>query len=586
MPLAAQQPSKRPNILWLSFEDSSPMLGCYGDPHAITPHADAFAKEGVRFTRAYSVAGVCAPSRSGIITGMYPSTLGSMHMRSSIKLAPAVRCFPEYLRNAGYYCTNNAKTDYNFAVPPAAWNESSPKAHWRNRAAGQPFFAVFNQEVTHESRYPRRGAAHAADIKRLPPHQLQDPSKLTTLPPYYPDTPETRRDWANVYECLTAMDYWLRDKLKEIADAGLENDTIVFFWGDHGVGLPRAKRWLYESGTRVPLIVRVPESLRSVGQAAPNSENASLVSLIDLGPTVLNLCGVPVPPPMTGQPFLGPRVQARQYIYGIRDRMDERYDMVRSVRDARYRYLRNFEATRPYYQHMNTAEQGPTMQEIRRVQAKGELPAAAFLFAGPRKPIEELYDVDADPHEIHNLAGDPKHRAVLERLRAAQRQWAFDTHDVGLIPEPELVDGENRLSHRQALLQGPEGPRLMRDLYDAATGPHAERFAKSKNASLRYWAARRGEGPTLLATLLKDPSPAVRIAAARRLPSVEVLAKELAHPEPTVRLMAVNALDELGEAARPALPTLQHALQDPDNYVVRVANHTVNTLLGTRHEVK
>jgi len=587
LPLAAQTPVKRPNILWLSFEDSSPMLGCYDDPHAITPHADAFSKQGVRFTRAYSVAGVCAPSRSGIITGMYPTTLGSMNMRSSVKLGPDIRCFPEYLRIAGYYCTNNAKTDYNFAVPRGAWNENGPKAHWRNREPGQPFFAVFNQEVTHESRYLRRGAEHDADIARLKPNQRQDPAKLTTLPPFYPDTAETRRDWANVYECLTAMDYWLQDRLKEIAAAGLENDTIVFLWGDHGVGLPRSKRWLYESGTRVPLMVRVPEAWRTAGQAAPGSESATLVSLIDLGPTVLNLVGLPVPSNMQGQPFLGPKVKPREYIYGIRDRMDERYDMVRSVRDARYRYLRNFEPTRPYYQHMNTPEQGATMREIRRTQADGTLPAAAALFAGTHKPVEELYDIDKDPHEIHNLAQDPGHRAVLDRLRAAQRQWALDTRDLGLMPEAELAEGELRVGTRQAMLQGPDAIHLLRELYDAATGPDAGRFFNSGNPGLRYWAARRGEGKAMLAKLQSDPSAAVRIAAARRLGKVDLLAKELASPKEYVRLMAVNALDEMGEAARPALPALRIALQDQENnYVVRVANHTVNSLEGTHNQVK
>ncbi|MBY0504686.1 MAG: sulfatase-like hydrolase/transferase [Bryobacteraceae bacterium] len=573
LPLAAQS-RKRPNILWLSFEDSSPMLGCYGDPHAITPHADALAREGVRFTRAYSVAGVCAPSRSGIITGMYPTTLGSMHMRSNVKLADGIRCFPEYLRDAGYYCTNNAKTDYNFPVPTGCWNENGAKAHWRNRAEGQPFFAVFNQEVTHESRYPRRGAVHDADVKRLTPAQRQDPQKLTTLPPFYPDTPETRRDWANVYECLTAMDYWLQDRLKEISDAGLENDTIVFFWGDHGVGLPRSKRWLYESGTRVPLIVRVPARFRAGGQAAPNSVNPSLVSLIDLGPTVLNLCGLPVPANMQGQPFLGAGVKPREYIYGIRDRMDERYDMVRSVRDARYRYLRNYESTRPYYQHMATPESGATMREIRRLQAKGELPLAVARFAGSTKPVEELYDVDADPWEINNLAADPHHRKTLERLRAAHQKWVFETRDLGLIPESELAEEEARLGTRQAIFRD---PAWLRDLYAAATGPKPERFQNSPRPALRYWAARRAE--PVPEQLLADPSAAVRIAAARRLGQVDILAKELASPAQYARLMAVNALDEMGEAARPALPALRTALKDPENnYVIRVATHAVNAL--------
>lgn len=539
--LAAQAvPHPRPNILWLSCEDSSPMLGCYGDPHAITPALDAFAKEAVRYTRAYTIAGVCAPSRSGMVTGMYPTTIGSMHMRSMVKLPAEIRCFPEYLREAGYYCTNNAKTDYNFAVPQAAWDENSNKAHWKNRPAGQPFFAVFNQEVTHESRYPRRGAEHQADIKRLKPSELQDPAKLTTLPPYYPDTPECRRDWANVYECLTAMDYWFADRLKEIRDAGLENDTIVFFWGDHGVGLPRAKRWLYESGTHVPLMIRIPARFRTGDQGRPGSVDSQLVSMIDLAPTVLNLAGVPLPKQFQGRAFLGPSLSPpRQFIHGARDRMDERYDRVRMVRDARYRYLRNYDADRPYYQYMSTPERGPTMIEIRRVQAEGKLPAAAALFAGPRKPPEELYDVDADPHEIRNLVNDPKHAAALKRLRAEHQRWLTDTLDLGGIPEPDLEELGREAGTRYAILRNP---------------------------------ATRGRKPVI----------GPRITAAKAARDIPALERELKNENEFARLMAAQALDELGEAARPALPALVAALEDKNNYVGRVATHAVQQLKGAR----
>lgn len=536
---AAQTERRRPNILWLSCEDSSPMLGCYGDPHAITPVLDAFAKESVRYTRAYTVAGVCAPSRSGMITGMYPTTLGSMHMRSMVKLPEEIRCFPEYLREAGYYCTNNAKTDYNFAVPKAAWDESSNKAHWRNRPAGKPFFAVFNQEVTHESRYPRRGAEHEADVKRLKPEERQDPAKLTTLPPYYPDTLEARRDWANVYECLTAMDYWVGDRLRELREAGLENDTIVFFWGDHGVGLPRAKRWLYESGTHVPLMIRIPAQYRVAGQGEAGSVDAQLVSMIDLAPTVLNLAGVTRPKHFQGRAFLGTDLTPpRQYIHGARDRMDERYDRVRMVRDTRYRYLRNYDADRPYYQHMRTPEQGPTMKEIRRLKAAGQLPAAALQFAGDRKPEEELYDVEADPHEIRNLAKDPKHAAVLKQMRAEHARWLRDTLDLGAIPEPDLEELGHEAGTRYAILRT---------------------------------AATRGKKPVI----------GPRIAKAKADRDLAALERELGSANEFARLMAVQALDELGEAARPVLAKIEAAQSDTNDYVRRVANHAVGQLKAT-----
>lgn len=566
----AQAAQPRPNILFLSFEDSSPMLGCYGDPHAITPNCDKLASEGVRYSRAYTVAGVCAPSRSGMITGMYPTTLGSSHMRSSAMLPAHVRCYPAYLRDAGYYCTNNAKTDYNFPVPKDAWDEVSNKAHWKNRKPGQPFFAVFNQEVTHESRYPRRGAAHEADVKRLQPDQRQDPAKLTTLPPYYPDTAEARRDWANVYEGLTAMDYWLADRLKEVADAGLTEDTIVFAWGDHGVGLPRAKRWLYESSTHVPLIIRIPGKFRTGGQGKPGSVDTQLVSMIDLAPTVLTLAGVALPKQFQGRAFLGAILTpARRYIHGTRDRMDERYDMVRMVRDERYRCIRNYEPEKPYMQYMNTAEQGITMRELRKSH-----PAAAKQFMAVTKPPEELYDVDQDPHEVRNLAADPKHRATLDRLRREHERWAAETRDLGLIPEPELIAREKKLGSRYAILRQPDGEDLMRRLRNPKTN--------DPDAAVRYWAARRGA-----TELVNDPVAIVRIAAAQRAKAVDVLVAFLDDPEEWTRLAAAQALDELGEQARPVLPALRKALakEGQNRYVARVVNHAVNQLTGASNEV-
>jgi len=546
------------------------MLGCYGDPHAITPNADRFATQAVRFTRAYTVAGVCAPSRSGIITGMYPTTLGSSHMRSDAKLPDFVRCFPAYLREAGYYCTNNVKTDYNFAVPQDAWNQSSRAAHWKNRAAGQPFFAVFNQEVTHESRYPRRGAAHDADVPRLTPAQRQDPAKLTTLPPYYPDTPEARRDWANVYEGLTEMDYWLADRLKELDAAGLADDTIVFVWGDHGVGLPRAKRWLYESSTRVPLMVRIPEKFRAPGQGRPGTVDDQLVSFIDLAPTVLNLAGLKAPEHFQGRAFLGPRLTPpREYVHGARDRMDERYDMVRMVRDRRYRYLRNYEPEKPYAQYMNTAEQGVTMRELRRTA-----PPAARPFMAATKPPEELYDVENDPHELQNLARNPQHRATLERLRREHLRWSDATRDLGLIPEPELMRREKELGNRYAILRQKDAASLLQRLRNPKPN--------DPDPAVRYWAARRG------ANLTMDPVLIVRVAAARAQRSLPVLIEALSSEEEWTRLAAAQALDELGEGARAALPALQACLAKgaaENRYVLRVVNHAVNQLTGASGQV-
>jgi uncharacterized sulfatase len=439
----------RPNILWLSTEDISPDLGCYGDGYAITPNLDRLASQGARYTNAYSNAPVCAPSRSAIITGMYTTTIGSMHMRSKAVPPAGVKAFTEYLRAAGYYCTNNSKTDYNFEAPPSnrppdtVWDESSPRAHWRNRAdKSQPFFAVFNFTVTHESQARATPEQYAKNTERLTPAQRHDPAKAV-LPPYYPDTPVVRKNWAMYYDNITAMDYLVADVLKQLEEDGLAENTIVFFWGDHGRGLPRGKRWPYDSGTRVPLLVRWP------GQIKPGSVVDDVVMLFDLGPTALSIAGVPVPAHMQAQAFLGAQKKAsRPYAFAHRDRMDEVYDMVRAVRDKQFRYIRNFNPGRPYVQYLAYLEEMPIMQELRRLNkdhfnalspAYGKaLTPAQLLWMAPEKPPEELYDLTNDPYEINNLAKSPQHQDVLKRMRGVLDKWQKDTKDLGLVPELEL----------------------------------------------------------------------------------------------------------------------------------------------------
>jgi N-sulfoglucosamine sulfohydrolase len=445
---AAQQTSHQPNILWISAEDLSPDLGSYGDSYARTPNLDKLASQGVRFANAFSSAPVCAPSRSAIITGMYPTTIGSHHMRSKAVPPSYVRAFPEYLRAAGYYCTNNSKTDYNFEAPPShtppitIWAESSRTAHWRNRAPGQPFFSVFNLTVTHESQIRTSSEDFAKNTAALKPEDRHDPTKAI-LPPYYPDTPIVRNDWARYYDLITAMDLQVAAILKQLEADNLADSTIVFFWGDHGRGLPRGKRWVYDSGIRVPLIVRWP------GKTQPGTVREDLVSLMDLGPTMLSLAGIPIPKHMQGQAFLGDQqAPSRQHVFAHRDRMDEAYDMIRAVRNQRYKYIRSFFPGRPYAQHIAYMEEMPTMQEMRRVYkdhcnalspnyGKAMTPAQALFFL-PEKPEEELYDINRDPHETENLANSPEHQPMLRKMRSVLEQWRKETNDLGLVPEQEL----------------------------------------------------------------------------------------------------------------------------------------------------
>ncbi len=434
---AQGQARGRPNILWITCEDTSPDLGCYGDPEARTPNLDRLAREGARFTNAFSVYGVCAPSRSSIITAMYPTTIGTHHMRSQGVPPPHVRCFTEYLRAAGYYCTNNVKTDYNFDAPLTAWDENSRQAHWRGRAPGQPFFSVFNHTVTHESQIRVEPDAFARNIQALRPEDRHDPARAK-LPPYYPDTPVVRNDWVRYYDLVTAMDLQAAGLLRQLEEDGLADNTIVFFFSDHGRGLPRAKRWPYDSGIHVPLIIRWP---RWPGGIRPGTVREDLVSLMDAGPTVLSLAGVPIPSHMQGRAFLGEQAAPpRPYVFAARDRMDETYDIIRAVRDKRYKYIRNFQACKPYAQYIDYMEKMPTMQEWRRLNKEGKLVGPQRLFFLPEKLPEELYDVTADPHEINNLARSPEHQEVLKRMRAALEQWRKETNDLGLVPEDELKE--------------------------------------------------------------------------------------------------------------------------------------------------
>ncbi len=401
------QRAARPNILWISAEDLSPDLGCYGDSYAATPVLDRFATESQRYDRAFTVYGVCAPSRSSIITGQYPTAIGTGHMRSKGVPPPETRCFTEYLREAGYYCTNNVKTDYNFDPPATAWDESSNRAHWRNRPAGMPFFSVMNFTICHESQARPTPEQHVKNTARLTPAQRHDPARAV-LPPYYPDTPVVRDNWAKYHDTVSAMDHLVGDVLKQLEEDGLAKNTIVFFWGDHGRGLTRAKRWIYDSGIHVPLLVRWP------GQLKPGSATKRLVSLMDLGPTVLSVAGIPTPKPGTAA-FWRAMMAARAQVHPRRPRpqRDETPDTIRAVRDLRWKYIRNY---RPGIALIPAEHQGygrdADAQRDAALHAEGNSPARPRCGSHPRNPPRNSTTA-TDPHEIRNLASDPAHKAKL-----------------------------------------------------------------------------------------------------------------------------------------------------------------------------
>lgn len=429
---------QRPNILWISSEDHGPQMGCYGDPLARTPHVDTLARRGLRFSCCWSNAPVCAPARTTIITGMYPTSLGAEHMRSMVSMPQGTVPFPALLRDAGYYCCNNAKEDYNVAVDRPIWDESSNRAHYCNAPQGAPFFAVFNSTLSHESA-----------IRQHRGSTLTDPDQVR-VPAYHPDTPLVRRDWAIYYDSVSAVDKVAGEHLRELAAAGLTESTIVFYWGDHGSGMPRSKRWPGNSGLHVPLIVYIPESfaqLRPVDYVAGGVSNRP-VSFVDFAPTVLSLAGVELPSWLHGRPFLGSLVEhassteeaaqenyGNQYLFGFRGRMDERLDLVRSVTDGRFVYLRNFMLQRATGQHVAYQMETPTTSEWFRLWQEGQVDGKQARFWQRPKESEELYDLLHDPDEVQNLATSPEHAAELTRFREALGRHLRETRDLGVIPE-------------------------------------------------------------------------------------------------------------------------------------------------------
>ncbi len=575
---AAQEKKTRPNVLWLTCEDISPNLGCYGDSYAITPTLDQLARRGVRYSHAVGVCGVCAVNRTCLITGMYPTTIGSQDMRSRIRLPESVPTYSRLLREAGYYCTNNVKTDYNFPTPRAAWDECSRKAHWKNRSEGQPFFAVFNFTGSHESQiWAQNHRRHAATLSASELHDPRD----APVPPFYPDTPEVRRDLANYYDNITALDHWVDQQLTELEEAGLADSTIVFFYSDHGIGMPMCKKWVWEAGLRVPLIIRFPERYRDFAPGKPGSATDRLVSFVDFAPTLLSLAGVDVPPHMQGKAFLGTQAKPpREYAFAIRDRMAEWYDVVRVVRDARYQYHRNFMPYLPWAPFCSYTLKMPTAQVCTRLHEQGKLNPVQDRFFQP-KPTEELYDLEADPHMIRNLASDPRHTQTLERMRARLHDWQLATRDLGLLSEYEMHRraanstqydvGQNEASYPlERILSVAE----MASWRDTDNLPKLLKLLDDDEPVVRWWAtlglvmlgdAARSAEPAL-EQRLHDDSPLVRIAAAEALyqlgnvtPARTALIEALADDTPFVRLRAMNVFYRMGEDARPALPAIKRA---------------------------
>ena len=577
------------------------MMGCYGDTYARTPVFDGLASAGIRYTKAHSIAPVCSTSRSSIITGMYPSSLGTHHHRSNVGKPPAfVKMLPNLLSEAGYYTTNNAKKDYN--IGGDRWNESSQKAHYRNRPdKNQPFFAVFNFGACHSSitKIPEDVIVQKR-LNRLQPEDFHDPA-MAPLPPYHPDVPEFRNAWARYYDAVTQVDYQAGDILAQLQEDGLWEDTIVFVWADHGVGMPRGKHTAWEQGTHVPLIIRYPQKYQHLAPAQPGSVIDGLVTLMDLGPSTLTLAGVQTPKWMHGRPLLcrssQDAIQYRNYIISMRDRLDSRYEMIRSVRDQRFRYQRNFYPHLPYKPHEDYEFNAPILKKWVTLAKQGKLHGPQAMMNLRFKPIEELYDSEHDPHMVHNVIADPEYIEVVQKMRRRLQEWMLDTRDLGLLDETEILKRVSATARATGSRSFPSHWALGRSLENyeriletanlqvpRQAGIH-ELLVRTRDAdaAVRFWAvlglvALQSDDSRIvsaLETATQDASMSVRITAAEGLfnlgryeDGLLAIIAALEYPIISARIRASCILDTQPPTAndklQPAITALKNAAAEVD----------------------
>lgn len=581
------------------------MMGCYGDEYARTPVFDSLAAEGIRYNNAHSIAPVCSTSRSSIITGMYPSTLGTHHHRSNVGDPPAfMKMLPNLMRAAGYYTTNNYKKDYN--IRGDRWNESSKKAHWRNRLdKDQPFFAVFNQNECHSSITKiAEDVIVEQRLNLLQPEDFHDPADAP-IPPYHPDVPEFRKAWSRYYDAVTQVDYRAGELIKQLKEDGLWEDTIVFVWADHGVGMPRGKHNAWEQGTHVPLIVRFPKKYQHLAPAQPGSAIEELVTLMDLGPSVLGLANLETPDWMQGRPLLCKtsegEIQYHEYVIGMRDRLDSRYEMVRTVRDERFRYQRNYYPHLPFKPHEDFEFNAPVLKKWVELARAGELKGPQLQLNLRFKPMEELYDSQNDPLLIRNVIDDPQYAEVVKRMRGQLREWMIETRDLGMLDEAETLQrAESHESHWHLGQSLDNYERILdtADLLALGKAGASELLTRvhDPDSAVRFWAvlgllalrSNDAEVVSALQAATKDASVSVRITAADGLfnlgryeDGLPVLVDALSHPVPAARIRASCVLDMQPPAANeklgPAVEALRAAASDLDVKKMKGIPYGLNT---------
>ena len=565
------------NVVWIVIEDASPHIGCYGETLIKTPNIDRMAREGIRCKNAFVTSPVCSSSRSAMVSGMYQTTLGVHNHRSqtssgkgggnadyydSYKVPKSVRLIPELFRDAGYFVTNKNKTDYNFIPASKLYHGSE----WKKAPADQPIFAQFQLSGGKN----RKAKSHA------------DPEQVV-LPPYYPDHPTLRQDWAKYLDSWVKTDEEVGRILADLEKAGRLDATAVFLWTDHGLSHLRGKQFLYEEGIRVPLVIRLPKKRRA------GTVRDDLIEHIDVAACSLKLAGIKIPGNVQGRDFLADDYEPRKFVFAARDRCDETVDVLRCVRGSRFKYVRNFMSHVSHAQPSQYKDGKKIVQVIRGLYEEGKLNEQQSRPFLPRRPPEELYDLQTDPHELVNLATDPKLRDRLADMRMALRQRMIETRDMGLIPEPILEDvGREAGNKYLAFLKKDRGEQTLR-LIEAITAGEANdgskllEYAKSPDPATRYWAAvwlgvnKTAEGKSTLLKLSADPVPVVRVAAAQalckfgELGQMKVLVEHIEDPNLLVGMFALRAIEELGDAGKASREAIASAQKSKYEFSRRIA---------------
>ena len=572
------------NVVWIVIEDASPHIGCYGETLIKTPHIDRMAREGIRCKNAFVTSPVCSSSRSAMVSGMYQTTLGVHNHRSqtssgkgggnaayydSYKVPMGVKLIPELFRDAGYFVTNKSKTDYNFIPTSKLYHGND----WKKAPADQPIFAQFQLSGGKN----RKAKSHA------------DPEQVV-LPPYYPDHPVLRQDWAKYLDSWVKTDEEVGRILADLEKAGRLDATAVFLWTDHGVSHLRGKQFLYEEGIRVPLVIRLPKKQRA------GTVRNDLIEHIDVAACSLKLAGIKIPGNIQGRDFLADDYKPRKFVFAARDRCDETVDVLRCVRGSRYKYVRNFMSHVSHAQPSQYKDGKKIVQVIRGLYEEGKLNEQQSRPFLPRRPPEELYDLQTDPHELVNLATDPKLRDRLADMRKVLHQHMTETRDMGLIPEPILEDvGREAGNKYLAFLKKDRGEQTLR-LIEAITAGEANdgarllEYAKSPDPATRYWAAvwlgvnKTTEGKAALLTLSADPVPTVRIGATQALckfgdlGQMKVLVEHIEDPNLLVGMFALRAIEELGDAGKASREAIASAQKSKYEFSRRIARRLTGKL--------